>query len=163
MFYKKDGPYVEYSTYKINQTECGLYCDGIREGLWLFYDEDNVLTHSYTYKEGIFHGPYYRYYKNGKTMVSGQYNHGIKVGEWSKFDIINTLHFKVDRDANGNILEIIDGIKFHLKAAYDEEGRIIYYKDSNGNWFDKKYFKNYTSFSIDDYIKRTIPEINKYL
>lgn len=61
--------------------------NGQRNGLWTAYDMNTGKKQSETnFVDGIEHGAYTVYNENGTPSITGQYNLGLRTGEWSFYD-----------------------------------------------------------------------------
>jgi antitoxin component YwqK of YwqJK toxin-antitoxin module len=49
------------------------------------YWPSGELRHEWTYREGILHGPYRDYREDGSESVLGQFEGGVRDGEWLYF------------------------------------------------------------------------------
>lgn len=63
-------------------TEISNYFMGKRNGICKRYDEDGKIVEDLTYKEGTLHGPANIYNEKGELYAKGNYENGIRVGEW---------------------------------------------------------------------------------
>ena len=81
-------------------------------------------------KNGFLSGQWIKWYAHGIKEEEGEYNQGIKVGTWSRYNI------------NGLIVEELN---------YDNQGR---------NLYEITYYKNGTVKEYKDYFSKTIQEYN---
>ena len=81
-------------------------------------------------KNGFLSGQWIKWYAPGFKEEEGEYNQGIKVGTWSRYNI------------DGLIMEELN---------YDNQGR---------NLYEITYYKNGTVKEYKDYFSKTIQEYN---
>ena len=120
----EDGDIVEYDTAG-NEVLRGQYLDGLEDGEWFLqigeYREEGsfvdglrhgVWVHHYTsngkksfegdFIEGEANGKHVYYYDNGRKMLEGKYEFGLKQGDWKRFDrdglILLTIRYKDGHD-----------------------------------------------------------------
>jgi antitoxin component YwqK of YwqJK toxin-antitoxin module len=62
--------------------EIRTYKRGLRHGVWAKYYRNGQLEYKGNCKNGYIHGKYSGYYKNGKLKEEGQMNKGYRDGEW---------------------------------------------------------------------------------
>lgn len=55
------------------------------DGLHYHYTEDGILSHIYSYKNGVLNGIYKSYYLNGMLEQFGNYVNGQKKGKWIRY------------------------------------------------------------------------------
>jgi TonB family protein len=53
-----------------------------KEGKWITTSTSGLLSKEENYHDGIYHGYYAKYHKNGKLNISGNYVNGLKEGTW---------------------------------------------------------------------------------
>lgn len=63
----------------------GNYINEKREGLWQFYNDDEVLIAEEFYENGIASGTWKNYYRNGALLEETNYKNGKKEGSWKQF------------------------------------------------------------------------------
>ncbi len=70
----------------------GDLVDGLRNGQWIGYERNTGKKQSeVNYLLGLEDGPYTVYNYNGTPRITGQYNNGKPIGEWSFYDEDGTL------------------------------------------------------------------------
>jgi antitoxin component YwqK of YwqJK toxin-antitoxin module len=50
-----------------------------------FYENSNPWS-LHNYKDNVLHGAYKTWFENGQLRIEGQYDNGIKIGNWRFFD-----------------------------------------------------------------------------
>ncbi len=63
----------------------GTYLSEKREGLWKFYNDDEILIAEEFYENGIPAGTWKTYYMNGALLEEINYKNGKKEGSWKQF------------------------------------------------------------------------------
>lgn len=63
----------------------GNYLNEKREGLWKFYNDEEVLISEEFYQNGIASGTWKNYYQNGALLEEINYKNGIKHGPWKQY------------------------------------------------------------------------------
>ncbi len=108
-----------------------------REGLWIFYFENDKMSEEATYKNGILSGTSNLYYSSGKIKETGNFIDNKISG---KVLFYNEMGVKIQESSYSN------GEKLGLQIIFDEEGKINseYYLAANNlkNGLEKVYFKN---------------------
>ena len=140
-----------YSNGKIKTI--ATYKNGLPEGIRREYDEKGNISGSYVFEhgkivsEGIIdeqltrHGPWKDYYNNGNVKAEGKYNNGLRVGQWSFYNIDGNIEQEGEYDdkgrytgswvfyyPSGNILKeesYIEGKEYGMYVEYSDEGMII--------------------------------------
>lgn len=84
-----------YSGILISKSECkignGNY---IENGKSYRFDDNGILSHMFTFNNGVMNGEYISYYKNGVVESKGYYVKGDKFGEWEYFNEFGKLSKK---------------------------------------------------------------------
>jgi hypothetical protein len=86
-------PNFSYETYVAEpQSEAIEWID---EGIYKkFYAGTNLVQIEAKTKEGLLHGKYTEYYRNGKIKATGKYKHGLKTGTWKYYSLNGELQKK---------------------------------------------------------------------
>jgi antitoxin component YwqK of YwqJK toxin-antitoxin module len=63
----------------------GNYLNEKREGLWQFYNDDEILIAEEFYENGIAAGTWKNYYMNGALLEEINYKNGKKEGPWKQY------------------------------------------------------------------------------
>ena len=58
----------------------GLTKNGLRDGIWQYYDESGILLYDVEYVSGIRDGEWKAYDKAGNIIATGYYNEGVILG-----------------------------------------------------------------------------------
>lgn len=101
---------------KTNFEEGDIVLNNLKHGIWKFSDEEKH------YKLNKLHGPYIKYYEDGKTMIRANY---------------------VDNKLEGEYIQYFEDSRVQGKFIYINgllNGYAKYYSDSNGRWYEG-YFK----------------------
>lgn len=106
----RDGDWViEDSDYQMR----GAYVEGYRDGEWThYYLDTDELSFKGSYVEGEPIGKHTYYYDNGRKMLEGKYEGGLKSGEWRRYSkeglVLLTVYYE-----NGEYKKL-DGKKLKL-------------------------------------------------
>lgn len=91
-------------------------------------------------------GPYIKWHLNGKIAIDGEYNNGLKIGEWKQFHSNGKLHSSAtyvdnklegrwyvwyDNDVKAAEGRSINGQEVGLYCAWDKTGKL---KDEATKW-----------------------------
>jgi len=128
--FEKDGLYYRKFadvpfTGAVEGNEKGSLKDGKREGLWVWYYNNEHLFGKGEYKDGKEEGPFAWYYENGQLFLKGEYEDGKRGGLWVKYYDNGQLEYKrqyKDGKRNGHC--------------------ISYYEDGSVNQDDTGTYKN---------------------
>ncbi len=107
------GPwYIEMGDYK----EEGAFIDGQRHGEWIHtYLRNDEVAYEGEYIDGNAHGKHTWYYPNGKKMLEGKYEMGLKDGDWKRYNeqgiIMLTITYKEGADKR------VDGKRLRIKKS----------------------------------------------
>lgn len=82
----------------------GTVRDGKRQGPWVAYNAQGGVRSRAVYEDGLEEGPTEVYHENGLTKYTGQYLHGVTVGEWIFYDPQGKEVKRVVYDDDGNIV-----------------------------------------------------------
>ncbi len=138
---KLDGEYVEWDTSGVVIIE-GVYSDDVKNGPWEFQMNDHLEMGEYLdgEKNGIWKWYYYStdqpafegefnlgspvgkhkmWYANGMVMEKGQYEGGLRSGDWTYFSEAGLLKMTVTYK-DGEIYKI-DGVRILPKGTVDAE------------------------------------------
>ncbi|MBW6492161.1 MAG: toxin-antitoxin system YwqK family antitoxin [Lentimicrobium sp.] len=63
----------------------GIYLNEKREGIWKFYNEDDILVSEEYYENGVPVGTWKNYYQNGNLLEEIDYKYGLKEGTWKQY------------------------------------------------------------------------------
>ena len=74
--------------------EIRSYKKGLRHGVWAKYYHNGNLFYKSNAKNGEIHGLYTSYHDNGNMADKGKLNMGIKDGVWEYYDITGRLYLK---------------------------------------------------------------------
>ena len=87
------GPKFNYESYVSEpKTEAIEWID---EGVYRkFYAGTNLLQIEAKTKDGLLHGKYTEYYRNGKVKAVGKFKRGLKTGTWKYYDLYGDLENK---------------------------------------------------------------------
>ena len=81
-----DKPYtgLVFDLYKTtgNKSLEGRYKDGLRNGKWSWWNEDNKMDSSGTYNNGNQDGKWTYWYENSNKKSEGKFEQGYKIGNW---------------------------------------------------------------------------------
>ncbi len=152
--YLLHGPYERL----VNEVvvESGMFFYGTKHKTWMLYDSKNVLQDKDHFEEGWpresrityynrssrtieqiipiqfgdEEGNYFYFYENGQVAVTGEYQYGEKVGLWTEY--WNTGNTKAVRKREIQYQEeaYTKGFRPYIRAEWDEDGNLIYRKDS---------------------------------
>lgn len=94
---------------KVMKSEVTHYSNGLYHGEWTQYFKDGKVKAKGVYKNGYFDGQVKYYYPNGKVESSGWYKHNVKNGYWKTFDpegdIETKTYYYNDKVLEGEKLE----------------------------------------------------------
>ena len=131
----KDGLHTEW--YDSGQKkEEGTYKNGKRDGLWIYWYNNGQKNFKYSYKkfeygtgfvDSLKHGPYFRYFIDGKKCIEGNCENGRPVGKWYRYHINGEVerineYFIESREKYECVIQIFSSNK---KKLY--EGKLKYY------------------------------------
>tara|TARA_Y100000310_G_scaffold281626_1_gene302225 strand:- start:5 stop:478 length:474 start_codon:yes stop_codon:yes gene_type:complete len=68
-----------------NKSLEGRYKDGLRNGKWSWWNEDNKMDSSGAYNNGIQDGKWTYWYDNGQKIGEGTYKDGKEDGKWTSW------------------------------------------------------------------------------
>ena len=68
-----------------NTSEIRTYKRGLRHGVWAKYYTNGKLEYKGNCKNGYIHGQYTGYYENGQLKEEGRLKKGYRDGEWSLY------------------------------------------------------------------------------
>ena len=93
-FYEKftDIPF----TGTVKGSERGSISDGLRQGLWEFFDDNGNLVSRGNFKDGYENGTWEFYWGNGQLKEKGKFVEGKKEGQWIGYWKNGNLEFKGD-------------------------------------------------------------------
>ncbi len=91
------------------QREEGTFAEGMRNGLWKHYDQNNRLVFEGAFIEDNPNGKQSWYYANGQKKEEGLYVMGRKNGIWRKWNEDGSLIIEIEYQ--NNIEKAYDGIK----------------------------------------------------
>jgi antitoxin component YwqK of YwqJK toxin-antitoxin module len=63
----------------------GTYVNKLKDGEWVYYDEQGLLISKETYVEGKKHGLCTTYYNNGHLLEEKHYVNGVETGPWKQY------------------------------------------------------------------------------
>lgn len=63
----------------------GLYINEKKQGIWKFYNNDQVLLAEEVYENGVPEGIWKTYYANGAILEEMPYKNGVKEGNWKQY------------------------------------------------------------------------------
>jgi len=147
------GPYEKF----INEVlvEKGMFYLGKKQGIWMSFDNKNVLLDKSHFSRGwskdsrvsyynrskneiehitpieydLKEGNFYHFYENGQIAVEGEYHFGEKVGIWTEYwDLKNTKFIKKREIQYQSEPFTKNHIPF-IRAEWDKTGNLIYKKD----------------------------------
>ncbi|GHG82877.1 hypothetical protein GCM10012319_37330 [Comamonas sp. KCTC 72670] len=78
------GPYVAYHSNGKLAVQ-GQFDNGLKVGLWTFFDESGVLESTSEFKDGGWHGQRIKYFPSGKPQRVEEYKSGRKHGVVQEF------------------------------------------------------------------------------
>ena len=78
--------YEEYYKLSGNLFIKGAYKDGIKDGNWIWYNENGQINSKGNYKDGKRFGKYTYYYENSQKKFEESYKDGIKDGKATLWD-----------------------------------------------------------------------------
>ena len=83
--------------------EEGGFIDGLRHGEWIhYYTSNNEVSFKGEFIEGEAHGKHTYYHDNGRRMLEGKYELGLKQGDWKRYDrdglLVLTIKYKDGHD-----------------------------------------------------------------
>jgi antitoxin component YwqK of YwqJK toxin-antitoxin module len=102
--------------------EKGAIINGLREGLWIFYDSEGYVVYEAVYHNDEFNGQYISYFENGDTLNIGQYVNGVEEGLWKQFQGEQALLSIGNYDAGKKIGEW----KYYNESGNKVMRRILY-------------------------------------
>jgi antitoxin component YwqK of YwqJK toxin-antitoxin module len=116
----------------------GKYINTKRDSIWLFYNQNNVLSSRAAYSDGNKNGQEQKFYKNGNIAEEIFWKNGLKDGTWKQY--YNNGKMILEATYIGNKLEgefksfLSDGSKeldgFYSNGSPDGEWKRY---DANGN------------------------------
>ena len=81
-------------TGEVEGNEQGSFKNGKREGLWMWYHDNDQLFGKGEYKDGKEEGPMLWYYENGQSFLQGEYKDGKREGFWVKYHDNGQLEYQ---------------------------------------------------------------------
>jgi antitoxin component YwqK of YwqJK toxin-antitoxin module len=118
-----EGYWETYSNNNVLSSK-GVYINGEKDGIWEFYDENGRLTSKGSYKNGLTDGIWEYYGYDGKLKKKGLYVKGKKEGIWEKYRINSKLQFK-----GGYTNDKKDGYWEYYGYDGELEGRVEFKED----------------------------------
>ena len=68
---------------------------GKREGYWEeFYNSDNKLLFTCTYKNDLRHGLLIAYHQDGQLWLKGSYIYDVRIGFWLEYNSSGQIKYK---------------------------------------------------------------------
>ena len=64
----------------------GQIVEGLREGSWIFFDDNGQRLSEGTFKNGREHGPWVFFHPNGQMASTGGFANGVRDGHWTFFN-----------------------------------------------------------------------------
>jgi antitoxin component YwqK of YwqJK toxin-antitoxin module len=101
------GGFEDYYNLTSSPIEVGVYKDGKKDGIWVYYEDDGERIDSskkVTYKEGVLHGDIEHYGLIGLTM-RGAYKNDRKDGVWYYYSSPLDGWWKRETYLNGKLVE----------------------------------------------------------
>lgn len=132
--------YHSNSTAKKDGSEEGKMIDGLKQGIWKYYDENGNLINIKNYKNDTLHGIQKTYHENGQISDESYYVNGILRGSKEWFEngkMSSELYFNEFEQSdsisitwfeNGQILQIgylKDGRMIGEWKEYDDKGELV--------------------------------------
>jgi antitoxin component YwqK of YwqJK toxin-antitoxin module len=83
----------------------GMYVSGKQEGIWYRY-LNGGLYYSITFKNGIRHGTWTRFYRSGAIWFIGDYENNLQQGRWLQYDMDGKVIEEMEYD-KGKIIQVL--------------------------------------------------------
>ncbi len=112
-----------------NLLEEGDYFDGLKQGEWKNYfdDDDNTIQGIANYQDGLLNDKYVTYFPNGKEQLVGAYLNGVREGLWTWFtmegDIESEVRFADGKKTGDQIF--YNEFKIIRKKERYEDGNLV--------------------------------------
>lgn len=113
------GTITNYYAPELNETfvqvcKQGIYLDGAKHGEWVAYNNNGSLKNIETYRYGIKHGPFMRYYYSSGELESFTYYHNGQLMYSIKFNEMNQI-IQIDHWYNGEKIGIWHKRDIHIQ------------------------------------------------
>jgi len=112
-----NGLYISYYPDDSTTQMLGQIRDGLRSGIWKFYNASGTIQQEIRYSRGIMEGMQKSYYENGLLYHKGWMKSGKKTGTWEWYNYQGEIFSKADYSAT-------EGKE--IRYFYNSEGKCIY-------------------------------------
>lgn len=122
-----DTAYYQISLYNnFENKEEGLVVNGQKEGVGKTYDGLGNMVRAVEYQSGLKHGEYYENIPGTQSIrVSGQFQYGVRTGDWKYFNALGQVTYRELYDNNPelkkSIYEIPKGHLAYVPQGFDEK------------------------------------------
>lgn len=115
------------------------------QGLCEFYYQNGSIAGRFNYLDGELNGPYQEFSEDGKTTHIGNFNNGIRVGNWTHDDYYINELYTVDRTKLA-----------HCEESFKNNGELIFRKTTYIN----SHGETETSFSLNLFNKHLYGDVS---